>query len=185
VRARLPGRLGADARAESEQRQREAHWYVNNARQREQKDLRRLETARHQLAEAERAANDLTFLREAQAKREQWIQDHPDDERWERELLARLVGRDGRSRRSTETAQSSRDRDERDAGPSRLPRATAEIERLELDDAKEAVAPKAKQPKLDPATEAVLDRVRRRPDPDYERAPEPLPRMPRGPVLER
>jgi conjugative relaxase-like TrwC/TraI family protein len=124
MRARLPGRLGADARYRADEVKRYARSTLGEARRDEQEDLRRCEAARSRLTDAERAANELEQLREAQTRRESWLSAHPQEVRWELDLQERIgkrLAERGNARLNAQIA--GRDIENRSTGPSRLPRA--------------------------------------------------------------
>jgi hypothetical protein len=125
LRARLPGRLGADKRDEHERVQYHAKFRLDETLRFEQKELQRLEAARHRLSDAEHAARELRGLSDAQTQRDTWLEAHPEEVRWSRELTARLGGH-SRARRD----RSAEAGEELAPGvpPSRVPKATPELE---------------------------------------------------------
>jgi conjugative relaxase-like TrwC/TraI family protein len=105
-RSRLPGRLGAGDRSGSHFVRIVAERSLVDARSAEQQALRACESARHHLAEAERARTELVIIRGAQTRRETWLHDHADEVRWARDLR-KLV--DDRTAREMPTAPTSRE----------------------------------------------------------------------------
>ena len=179
IRARLPGRIGADARERFDRQRGYAKWSLESARREEQQALRCCDEARHRLDDAQNAAKELSSLREAQARRDSWMREHPDEVCWARDLRERIEARTlerfrfpARSQRSLGT-----ERVPDDGRPSRSPRAS------QPDDASAEPRnrPRTTNSGLDPATEAVLRRSRRTTTPEPWRPPPER----EGPVLGR
>jgi len=179
IRARLPGRIGADARERSYRQRGNARWELEASRREEQQALRECEDARRDLSDAQNAAKELASLREGQARRESWMRDHPDEVQWTRDLRERIdartlerVGFATRSERSVGT-----DRTPDDGRRSRLPRAR----RPDGAFLQTRSADSIERPGLDPSTDAMLRRSRRTTAPEPWR---PAP-GPKGPALGR
>jgi len=167
MRARLPGRLGADKRDEHERVRSHAKFRLDETLRFEQKDLRRLEAARHRLSDAEEAARELQRLSDAQTRRETWLEDHPEEVRWSRELISRLGGHP-RARREGGSTDEGEDLAP-GVPPSRVPKATSELEVSESP-ARAAGRVEAEYSRPDRRTQAWERR-------GYVMAPEPPPTM--------
>ena len=162
IRARLPGRIGAEARHRAALDRRKADRALQQARQSERQASSDRDSARHRLYDAENAAKELDTLREAQARRWSWMRDNPDEVRWAHDLGERI---DARSLEGVTLATRREARIETGHGPgdgrsSRLPRARQpDGASLEPRD----VYPMRRRA-LDPATEAVLQAIEENPE---------------------
>jgi len=154
IRARLPGRIGADARKRSERQRGYARWALEVARGEEQQALRHCEEARLRLGDAQNVARELATLGERQARRESWLRDHPDEVKWARQIGERI---DARTHEGTGLATRADRSIEPEAGPgdgrpSRLPRARRPDD-ASLESRNEYPV---RRPRRLPVTEAVL-----------------------------
>jgi conjugative relaxase-like TrwC/TraI family protein len=172
MRVRLPGRLGVEARERSNLDRVKAGWALEEARRAERQSLRDHEEACKRLYEAEEAVKVITALRDAEARRLSWMDAHPDEVRWARDLRERIDARTFKEGRFARADRGiAREVMPGNGRPSRLPRARQP-------DA--ASAEPRNSPSLDPAIAAVLARVRTAPP----KSPLAPPRRER-PVLER
>ena len=179
MRARLPGRVGDEARKKSNLDRRNADWALKEARRREDQARRDYQEALCHLHDAENASKRIATLRDAQRRRESWMLDHPDEVKWARDLReridARTLERSGFATREDLGIQSGNVPDE--CWPPRLPRLRqpdgASPEPRDVD--------RTTRPTLDPANEAVLRRSRATTAPESWRSPPAR----KGHVLER
>ena len=99
ARVLLPGRLGDDARRETNEVAQRAEAELRSARIEEQRALRDAERARHAFHDAESASGEIDRLREAQHERVSWLESHLDEERYLVQLEARIAAAEGALRR--------------------------------------------------------------------------------------
>lgn len=159
LRAHLPGTIGVEARHRAAVERRKADWELQEARRSERQARIDCEKASQRLCDAENAAKELATLREAQARRDSWMRDNPDEVRWAHDLRVRI---DARSLEGITLATRRESGVETGHLPSegrssRLPRAR---QRDGGSHGPRDVYPMRRE-RLDPATEAVLRRARK------------------------
>ena len=97
LRAKLPGRLGDEARREHDETRRRATADEITAERSAWSDLAE---ARHELARQGDLVNDLDALRAQETRRDSWLDSHPGEQRWVGQLNEQIVALDAEQRRT-------------------------------------------------------------------------------------
>jgi len=177
LRARLPGRSGEEARAESASARAGTTSELATARRDERSALKAFDASRHGLDEAQRSAVELNNLQVVEEQRQRWLDGHLEEVQWAKDLHVRLEERTTERHHPTE----SRPRPEVLGGPRELAASQG------LPHSVSTGLEQQEREILEPIEHAPTHLHRQEPESEYPAAPEPptLPRDMGGPSIGR